>query len=82
MASNLDIEMVLARMGMNLVFTRVSGIFRLSTSFPCYESFSAPLGARKCLSPAILSLAVFHAGRVSPSLHSAITLKSILETAS
>jgi hypothetical protein len=30
----------------------------------------------------ILSLTVFQAGRVSPSLHSAITLKSILETAS
>jgi hypothetical protein len=51
MASNLDIERFLARMSMNLVFTRVSGIFRSLTSFPCYEAFSAPKGARKCLSP-------------------------------
>ncbi len=53
MASNLDIERFSARMGMNLVLTRVSGIFRSSTSFPCYDSFSAPKGARKCLSPNI-----------------------------
>jgi len=51
MASNLDRERFLDRIGINLEFTRVSGIFKPSTSFPCYETFSAPLGARKCLSP-------------------------------
>ncbi len=51
MASNLDAEGILARMGINLVLTRVSGIFRASTSFAYPERFSAPLGARKCLSP-------------------------------
>ncbi len=51
MASNPDREVLSAQMCINLVFTRVSGIFRSSTSFPCPESFSAPLGAIKCLSP-------------------------------
>jgi len=51
MASNPDREVLSARMCINLVFTRVSGVFRSSTSFPCAERFSAPLGARKCLSP-------------------------------
>jgi hypothetical protein len=51
MASNLDAEGILAWMGINLVLTRVSGIFRASTSFAYPERFSAPLGARKCLSP-------------------------------
>ncbi len=51
MASNPGLEVLSARMGINLVFTRVSGIFRSSTSFLCPESFSAPKGARKCLSP-------------------------------
>jgi hypothetical protein len=59
MASNLDIERFLARMSMNLVFTRVSGIFRSLTSFPCYEAFSAPKGARKCLSPTTPSFCLF-----------------------
>ena len=53
MASNLDREILSARKCINLVFIRVSGVFRSSTSFPCLEGFSAPLGARKCLSPAI-----------------------------
>ncbi len=51
MASNLATARVLATMGINPVVTRVSGIFRLSTSFPCCDGFSATLGARKCLSP-------------------------------
>ena len=51
MASNPDRERVLARKGINLVLTRVSGIFRASTSFAYPDRFSAPLGARKCLSP-------------------------------
>jgi hypothetical protein len=50
MASNLATARVLAQMGINPVVTKVSGIFRSSTSFPCYEGFSVPLGARKCLS--------------------------------
>ena len=53
MASNLDRKRLLARIGINLVLTRVSGIFRASTSFAYPERFSAPLGARKCLSPTI-----------------------------
>ena len=44
MASNLDKERLLALRGINLVFTRVSGIFRSSASFPCdrevFSSFS------------------------------------------
>ena len=51
MASNPDREILSARMFINLVSTRVSGVFRSSTSFPFPESFSAPKGARKCLSP-------------------------------
>ncbi|MEP0855623.1 restriction endonuclease [Trichocoleus sp. DQ-U1] len=51
MASNLDREGLSARKSINPVFTRVSGIFWSSTSFPCSERFSAPKGARKCLSP-------------------------------
>jgi hypothetical protein len=51
MASNLDRERLLAQIDINLVLTRVSGIFRSSTSFRCYETFSAPLEDRKCLSP-------------------------------
>jgi hypothetical protein len=43
-------EIVPAQMGMNLAFTRVSGVFSSSTCFPYPERFSAPLGARKCLS--------------------------------
>jgi hypothetical protein len=52
MALNLARERLLARIGINLVFTRVACMFMASTSFPCSEGFSAPLGARKCLSPA------------------------------
>ncbi len=51
MDSNLDIEGFLAQMSINLAFTRVSDIFKASTSFSCCETFSAPKGARKCLSP-------------------------------
>ena len=51
MASNPDIEVLSARFCINLVFTRVSSIFRSLTSFPYPERFSAPKGARKCLSP-------------------------------
>ena len=50
MASNLDKKRLLAQLYINLVSTRVSGLFRASTSFPYYETFSATLGARKCLS--------------------------------
>lgn len=60
MASNLDRERLLARICINLVLTRVSGIFRALTSFAYSQRFSAPLGARKCLSPNIaLSLPHF-----------------------
>jgi len=51
MASNLDREGILARIGINLALTRVSGIFRTLTSFAYPQRFSAPLGAGKCLSP-------------------------------
>ncbi len=51
MASNLDTQGLLARIGINLVLTRVSGMFRAATSFAYPERFSAPLGARKYLSP-------------------------------
>ena len=51
MDSNPDREVLSAQFCINLVFIRVSGIFMSLTSFPCPESFSAPLGARKCLSP-------------------------------
>jgi hypothetical protein len=51
MGSNPDRERLLARKGINLVLTRVSGIFRALTSFAYPDRFSAPLGARKCLSP-------------------------------
>jgi hypothetical protein len=51
MASNLDTQGLLARIGINLVLTKVSGIFRASTSFAYPERFSAPLEAKKCLSP-------------------------------
>ena len=48
---NLDRERLLAQTGTNLVFIRVSGVFRALTSFPYPEGFSVPLGAWKCLSP-------------------------------
>lgn len=51
MASNLDKKRLLARISINLVLTKVSGIFRASTSFAYPERFSDPLGARNCLSP-------------------------------
>lgn len=51
MASNPDLERVLARIGINLVVTKVSGVFRSSTCFRCPERFLAPKEARKCLSP-------------------------------
>ncbi len=38
-------------MGVNLVFRRVSVIFKAIDLFHCSEGFSAPKGARKCLSP-------------------------------
>jgi hypothetical protein len=44
MALNLDTEGLLARIDMNLVFIRVSGIFRASTYFPCLERFSGSQG--------------------------------------
>jgi hypothetical protein len=59
MASKLDREGVLARMGINVVPTRVSAIFMASTSFAYPERFSAPLGARKCLSPVKEKLAKY-----------------------
>jgi len=37
MTSNLDRERVLNEIGINLVFTKVSGIFRSSTPFPYLE---------------------------------------------
>lgn len=51
MVSNPELERLLARIGINLVCTKVSGVFRSSTCFACPERFSAPKGARKCLSP-------------------------------
>jgi hypothetical protein len=39
MASNLDRERLLARMEMNLVFTRVLGIFRYRPFFPATRRF-------------------------------------------
>ncbi len=39
MASNLDIEEFLDRMGMNLVSTRVLGIFRYRPFFPATRRF-------------------------------------------
>jgi hypothetical protein len=62
MASNPDRERLLARLGINLVLIRVSGIFRASTSFAYPERFSAPLGARKCLSPVIREPGVSSSG--------------------
>jgi len=56
MALNLDIERLLAQITINLAFTRVSDIFRASTSFSCCETFSAPKGARKFLSPTAIIL--------------------------
>jgi len=53
MASSPDRERLLAQKGINLVLTRVSGIFRASTSLAYPDRFSAPLGARKRLSPTI-----------------------------
>jgi len=50
MDSNPDREVFSARFCINLIFTRVSGVYRSSTYFPYPESFSAPLGAIKCLS--------------------------------
>lgn len=51
MVSNPELERLLARIGINLVCTKVSGVFRSSTCFACPERLSAPLGAIKCLSP-------------------------------
>lgn len=66
MASNLDREGLLARIGINLVLTRVSGIFKALTSFAYSQRFSAPLGARKCLSPIIEKIRGNH-GRIVPT---------------
>jgi hypothetical protein len=55
MASKLDTERILVQMGINLVLARLSGIFKASTSFAYPERFSAPFGARKCLSPVSFS---------------------------
>jgi hypothetical protein len=43
---NLDKGRVLAQMGTNSVFIRVSGVFRALTCFTYPEGFSVPLGAR------------------------------------
>jgi len=51
MASNPELERLLARIGINIVCTKVSGVFRSSTCFACPDRFSAPLWALKCLSP-------------------------------
>jgi len=50
LASNADREILLARLGLNLVIPRVSD-FRLSISFHSLEGVSAFKGAGKCLSP-------------------------------
>jgi hypothetical protein len=68
MTSNLDREGLLDRIGMNLVFTRVSGFFRASTYFPCSEAFSAPLGARKSLSPTDMKIETTLKPDLLPSL--------------
>ncbi|MEG3897188.1 MULTISPECIES: hypothetical protein [unclassified Microcoleus] len=51
MASNPDLERLLARIGINLAVTKVSGVFRSSTCFRCPERFSASLVTIKCLIP-------------------------------
>ena len=48
---NPDREVLSAQMYTKSAFTRVSDVLRSSTSFSDPENFSAPLGARKCLSP-------------------------------
>jgi hypothetical protein len=65
-------------MGINRVVTKVSGIFRASTSFAYPERFSAPLGAKKCLSPDInLLLTSNPAAYLQPQYRDQIDLRRL-----
>jgi hypothetical protein len=51
MASNPGREILSDQIGIDLVSTRVSGLFTSLTCFPYTEGLSATTEARKCLSP-------------------------------
>ena len=51
MALNPELSTLLAQIGINLVFTKVSGVFRYQPVFLVSERFSAPKAASKNLIP-------------------------------